>query len=254
MTGVLPVALEESTKTLQAVLAGGKEYVGVMKLHGDVSHEELVKVFKEFVGEVYQRPPVRSSVKRRVRTRTIYYNQIVEVEGRNALFKVGCQAGTYVRKVVHDAGEVLGCGAHMVELRRVRAGPYTEDKSMVKLQDLSDAHAYWVEGKDEQRLRAAVQPVETSVSLLPSVHVKDSAVDALCHGAHLAVPGISKLSAGIGAGDLVAVFTLKGELVALGKAQMSYNQMVEAEHGIAVKTDRVVMAPGTYPKAWGKES
>jgi len=249
VTGVLPVALEESTKTLQAILAGGKEYVCVMKLHGDVAADRLAEVFKEFVGEIFQRPPLRSSVKRRVRTRTVYYLQILEVEGRNLLFKIGCQSGTYVRKLVHDIGEALGIGSHMFELRRTKAGPFTQD-TLVTLHELVDAVAYWREEKNEEALRRVIQPGERAVELLPKVVVKDSAVDALCHGAGLALPGIVKLSSEIKEGDLVAVLTLKGELVALGRTLMPAQSILEGEKGIAVKTERVVMVVGTYPKAW----
>jgi H/ACA ribonucleoprotein complex subunit 4 len=250
VTGVLPIALEESTKTLQVVLAGGKEYVGVMKLHGDVSYEKIVEVFKEFTGRIYQRPPLRASVKRRIRIREIYYSQVLEVEGRNVLFKIGCQSGTYIRKIIHDIGEVLGCGAHMAELRRIRAGPYTENINLVTLQDLSDAIFYLKEKGEEEPLKKAVMPVETSVELLAKVYVKDSAVDAICHGAHLAIPGIVKLSSKIRPDELVAIFTLKDELIALGKAKMSTEEILEKDHGIAVKTERVIMQPGTYPKTW----
>jgi len=250
VTGVLPIALEESTKTLQVVLAGGKEYVGVMKLHGDVGYEKIVEVFKEFTGRIYQRPPLRASVKRRIRIREIYYSQVLEVEGRNVLFKIGCQSGTYIRKIIHDIGEVLGCGAHMAELRRIRAGPYTENINLVTLQDLSDAIFYLKEKGEEEPLKKAVMPVETSVELLAKVYVKDSAVDAICHGAHLAIPGIVKLSSKIRPDELVAIFTLKDELIALGKAKMSTEEILEKDHGIAVKTERVIMQPGTYPKTW----
>lgn len=249
MTGVLPIALQESTKALQALLAGGKEYICVMKLHGDIEYEKVIRVFKEFVGEIYQRPPLRSSVKRQVRTRTVYYNHVLQIKERNVLFRMGCQAGTYVRKIAHDIGEVLGCGAHIVEIRRTRSGFYTENNSLVTLHDLSDAYAYWKEG-DEQPLSSSILPMETAVELLPKVWVKDSAVGAICHGAHLAVPGISKLNSRIRERDLLAVITLKDELVALGEAQISGEKMVEEDHGIAAKTVRVIMAVNAYPKAW----
>jgi H/ACA ribonucleoprotein complex subunit 4 len=231
-------------------LAGGKEYVGVMKLHGEVVYEDVIRAFKEFLGEIFQKPPLKASVKRRVRVRTVYYAQVLEAEGRTFLFQLGCQAGTYVRKIVHDLGEVLGCGAHMVELRRIRAGPYTEGATLTKLQDLADAYAAWKEEGDERLLREVIQPVESSVALLPKVYVKDSAVEALCHGAHLAVPGVSKLDSGITPQSLTAILTLKGELVALGRAQLSTDQIMESSRGIAFKTERVIMPPGTYPKAW----
>jgi len=250
VTGVLPIALQESTKALQALLAGGKEYVCVMKLHADVEYEKVIRVFKEFVGEIYQRPPLRSSVKRQVRTRTIYYNHVLQIKERDVLFRTGCQAGTYVRKIAHDIGEVLGCGAHLVELRRTRSGFYTEDNGLVTLHNLSDAYAYWKERGDERSLRGCILPVETAVDLLPKVWVKDSAVDAICHDANLMVPGISKLNSQINERGLLAIMTLKGELVALGEVQLSGEKMLEEDHGVAVKTVRVIMAVNTYPKAW----
>jgi len=250
VTGVLPIALEESTKTLQVVLAGGKEYVGVMKLHGDVNVEKILDVFEEFVGEIFQRPPLRASVKRRLRTRNIYYNRVLEIDGRNVLFKIGCQSGTYIRKIIHDIGEALGCGAHMAELRRTRAGPYMENKNLVTLQDLSDAYIRWKEKGEEEPLKRLILPVETSVELLPKVYVKDTAVDAICHGAHVTIPGIVKLSSKIKPEELLAVYTLKEELIALGRARMSTEEILEKDYGIAVKTERVIMRPNVYPKTW----
>lgn len=250
MTGILPIAIEESTKTLKALLEGGKEYVGVMMLHGDLSYEKIIAVFKEFTGEILQRPPLRASVKRRVRTRTIYYNWVLEVEGRATLFKVGCQSGTYIRKIVHDMGEVLGYGAHMTELRRTRAGPFVENETLVTLHDLADAYAYWVEKGEEDELRRVIQPVEYALSLVPKIFIKDSAVDAICHGAHLTLPGVVKFDSNIQVGDTVAIFSLKEELIALGNAQMTSAEMLNNERGIAVKTARVIMPIGTYPKCW----
>jgi len=126
VTGVLPLALEEATKTIQSFLLTGKEYTCVMTLHGDVDLARLLAVLEEFVGDLFQRPPVRAAVKRDLRRRRIYYIRDVEADGREVLFRVGCQAGTYIRKLVYDIGEVLQVGAHMRELRRTRAGSFTE--------------------------------------------------------------------------------------------------------------------------------
>jgi H/ACA ribonucleoprotein complex subunit 4 len=250
VTGVLPVALGESTKILQAILAGGKEYICIMKLHGDLPKERLNELLNEFTGEIYQRPPLRSSVKRQIRKRIIYYNRLLEFEGRNVLFRVGCQSGTYIRKLVHDIGEAAGCGAHMVELRRTRAGPFVDDQSLITLHKLSDAYSDWREKGDETSLVKLIQPMEKATLLMPKIYVRDSAVDAICHGANLAVPGVVKLSSGIRTSDLVAIFTLKEEIIALAKASMPTETIIESEHGIAAKTERVIMKPGTYPKTW----
>lgn len=133
VTGVLPVGLEEATKVISVLLLSGKEYVCVMHLHGDISEGRVREVMNTFVGEIFQRPPLRSSVQRTIRSRKIYYLTDFEFKGRQILFKVSCQAGTYIRKLVYDIGEVLGPGAHMEELRRIRAGPFTENECMSTL-------------------------------------------------------------------------------------------------------------------------
>lgn len=138
MTGVLPVTLGDATKVVQALLYSGKEYVCVMKLHGDVKIEQVKKVLGEFQDNIYQRPPLRASVKRQLRMRRIYYLDFLEADGRKVLFRVGCEGGTYIRKLCFDVGEVLGSGAHMQELRRTRAGPFVEAGSTT-LHDV----AYW---------------------------------------------------------------------------------------------------------------
>jgi H/ACA ribonucleoprotein complex subunit 4 len=228
----------------------GKEYVCVMRLHFQVPENKVKKVLDDFQGPIYQRPPVRSSVKRRLRTRTIYYIDFLEMDERNVLFKVGCEAGTYIRKLCYDVGEVLGCGAHMQELRRTRVGPFVEDKSLVTLHDISYLFSQWQETKDEEILRKFVYPMEKALELMPKIHVRDSAVDALCHGAHLTAPGVLSLDSGIKIGDTVAVFTQKGEAVTISKAFVSSEKMLKMDHGFVAKTQRVLMPRGMYPKMW----
>jgi len=250
VTGVLPVALEDATKVVQPLLAAGKEYVCVMKIHADMPESRVREVLEEFQGKIYQRPPARASVRRRVRVRRVYYLEVLEALGRDALFRIGCEAGTYIRKLCHDVGEVLGCGAHMHELRRTRAGPFTEDEGNVSLHDVSYLYGKWQETGDESLLRSFILPMEKALGLLPKVYVRDSAVDALCHGAHLTAPGVTSLETGIESGRKVVIFTLKGEAVALGTATASTEQILEASHGIMARNERVLMPRGTYPKLW----
>ena len=250
VSGILPVALQSATKAVQTLLPAGKEYVCLMHLHGDVPGHRLEQVLEEFEGEIYQRPPLRAAVKRLLRRRRIYYIEILEREGKDVLMRVGCQAGTYIRKLTFDIGRALGCGAHMAELRRTRIGPFREDETLVKLHDLVDAYAFWREEGIEEYLRAAVQPGEVAVEHLPKLVVRDGAVDALCHGASLAAPGVLTVETGISRGSLVALMTLKGELIALARATMTSKEIFEAEHGIVAKPDRVVMEVGTYPRKW----
>jgi H/ACA ribonucleoprotein complex subunit 4 len=249
VTGVLPITLEGATRVVQALLYSGKEYVCVMKLHGDVGTERLKKVLGEFEDLIYQRPPLRASVKRQLRTRRIYYLGFLEVEGRNVLFKVGCEGGTYIRKLCFDVGEVLGCGAHMQELRRTRAGPFVEGNSVI-LHDAAYWFMEWQEKKDEKLLKRFIQPMEHALGLMPKIHIRDSAVDAVCHGASLTAPGILSLETGMQKESMVAVLSLKGEAVALAKTLASSEEALNMEHGVVAKTMRVLMPRGTYPKCW----
>jgi H/ACA ribonucleoprotein complex subunit 4 len=251
VTGVLPITLEDSTKIVQALLHSGKEYVCVMKLHGDVEETRVKNLLEEFQDQIYQRPPLRASVKRQLRTRRVYYNEFLEKDGRNVLFKIGCEGGTYIRKLCYDIGEILGCGAHMQELRRTRAGPFTENtEKLVRLHDVAYWFSEWQEKKDPKFLHKFIHPMETALDLIPKIVVRDSAVDALCHGANLTAPGILAAETGIKKDSTIAVFTLKGEIIALSKAVFSTEEVLELKHGTAATLQRVVMPRGTYPKVW----
>lgn len=247
VTGVLPIALGSGTRIVQALLVAGKEYVCLMRLHNDASEEQIRKVCAEFVGKIKQMPPVKSAVKRRWRFRKIYYLNILEIKGRFVLFRVGCQAGTYIRKLCTDIGDKLGTRAHMDQLVRSKAGPFT-DKTMVTLQDVRDAVWYYKEKENEKFLRHIIRPIEEATNHLPKVWVRDSTVDPLCHGMDLKTPGIAKVESEIQVDEMLAVLTLKGELIALGSAKMISKDMQNKEKGLAVKINKVFMKPGVYPK------
>ncbi len=252
VTGVLPVALEEATKVIGLVVHTGKEYMCVMQLHRPVPEQELRRVLGLFVGEIYQRPPLRSSVKRALRTKRVYAIDLLEYNGRYALMRIESEAGTYMRKICHDAGLLLGVGAHMRELRRTRSGPFSEARGLVRLQQLSEALYRWKREGSDDLLRRYILPVEYAVAHLPKIVIRDTAVDAVAHGANLAVPGVVRLHDGIEKGDTVALLTMKGELVAIAVAEMTSGEMLEARRGIAARIRRVVMKPGVYPPAWRK--
>ena len=221
-----------------------------MRLHGEIGIDHVESVLVQFEDEIYQRPPLRSSVKRQLRTRRIYYLNFLEMDRRNVLFKVGCEGGTYIRKLCFDIGEVLGCGAHMQELRRTRAGPFVEADS-VTLHEVAYAFMQWEEEKkNEDSLRKFIKPMEAALGLLPKIVIRDSAVDAVCHGASLAAPGVLSVETGLFKNSLAAVFTLKNEAVALVKAACSADELVKMDHGIVANIERVLMQRGTYPKCW----
>lgn len=247
--GALPILIENSVKLLKTLQLSQKEYVAIMRLHDDVSEEEILRVMNMFVGKIYQKPPLKSAVKKTLRIREIYDMNVMEIEGRDVLFKVRCEAGTYIRNLCNDIGEVLGSGAHMQELRRTRTGIYTENLCYT-LQELQDAYVFWKEEGEEKYLRQIIQPMEKAVGNMPKILVKDSAVDALCHGANLNAPGVNYIEKGIGVGDMVAIFTLKNELVALGESIVSDTDMLKMKNGVVVDVSRVVMERGIYPSMW----
>jgi H/ACA ribonucleoprotein complex subunit 4 len=220
-----------------------------MQVHADTPESTLRNLLTEFTGEIYQKPPLRASVKREPRKRIIYKIDVHEIDGRRVLFTCVCQAGTYMRKLCSDIGEVLGCGAHMQELRRTRAGPFKEDETLVDLHQLTAAQSDFEAGNDAA-LMNIIQPMELALAQLPKIIIRDSAVDAVCHGAELALPGVVQLDSAIERNRLVAFFTMKGEAVALGRAMLTSREILDQEKGIAAKVERVIMERDTYPPMW----
>jgi H/ACA ribonucleoprotein complex subunit 4 len=246
VTGVLPVALENATKAMPVLMGLDKEYVGVMHLHKEISEQLLKETITKFIGKIVQVPPVKSAVARKPREREIKFFDILEIDGKDVLFKVGCEAGTYVRKLIHDLGISLGIGAHLSELRRTKVGNFTEDQAH-SLLAVRDAYEFWKEG-DEKFLRKILIPVEFAILHVKRVFVKDSAIHNIASGAPVFVSGICRIQKGIVRGELIAIYSLKEELVALGIAKLDSDEMYKRKKGIAVRTDRVFIDKNIYPK------
>ncbi|AGK60138.1 tRNA pseudouridine synthase B [Archaeoglobus sulfaticallidus PM70-1] len=253
VTGVLPVFIENATKLVRFLQTSGKEYVALMRLHGDASEKRIREAFNLFKGKIYQRPPLKSAVKKVLRIREIYESEILEVDGRDVLFRVRTEAGTYIRKLCTDIGEVIGTGAHMQELRRTKTGLFDENSAFT-LHDLLDAYVIYKETGEERYLREIIKPMEIAVKDMKKVVVKDTAVSAICYGADLSARGICYIEKGIKAGDDVAIFTLKNEVVAIGKALADSERMLNAKSGIMVETERVIMDRDMYPRFWKSKS
>lgn len=249
-TGLLPVGLGEGTKALSVLLLGPKEYYALARLHANIADESLTSVIKGFTGDIYQRPPQRSSVKRATRIRTIYQSEKLEEHDRLVLLRFICQAGTYIRKIIYDIGEVLGPGATLVELRRTQVSNLSEGDVLVRLHDLADAFELYKEKNDDQKLRSLIRPVEHCLEGIRAAVIRDTAVDALCHGAQLAVPGLIAVPKDLKKCELVGVYTLKGEIIGLAEAAMTREEIEQNVKGVAFSMKRIIMKPGTYPKAW----
>ncbi len=253
VSGVLPLGLGEATKALGVLLYGPKEYHALGRIHSLPSKEKLDETIDLFRGEIFQKPPQRSAVVRQTRTRTIYEFEVLEQKERLLLTRILCEAGTYIRKLYYDLGELLGPGATMIELRRTRVDQFRETDGLVTLHELANAFAIWEEEKDDSKLMKMIKPVECAFSELKSVVIRDSAVDAMCHGAQLAIPGILEISQNLKKGDIVAIYTKKGEAVALAETIMPEEEIRDATKGYAFETRRIIMAPNTYPKKWRRK-
>ena len=230
---------------MDALLKAGKEYVCLMHFHTPVSESQIRESANKLIGKITQLPPLKSAVKREYREREVYYMEILEIRKQDVLFIIGCQAGTYIRRICDDWGKLLKTHAHMQQLIRTKAGPFN-DNEWYSLQDIKDAFTLLNEG-NEVEIKKIIKPVEFAMQHLGKVWVSDNAVDPLCHGMNLSLPGISKYEKCINKDDLVAVFSLKNELVCLGQALMSADEIANNSKGLALKVTRVFMDPEVYP-------
>ena len=226
VSGVLPLGLGEGTKALGVLLMGPKEYHALGRLHSLPSKEKLEQILELFRGEIFQKPPQRSAVVRQTRSRTIYELELLEQKERLVLLRILCEAGTYIRKLYYDMGELLGPGGSMIELRRSRVHQFNES-NLVTMHQLADAYATWKENKDDSKLLKIIRPVEETLSEIKSVVIRDSAIDSMCHGAQLAIPGVLQISQYLEKGDLVGIYSQKGEIVALAESLLSENEIKE---------------------------
>lgn len=239
VTGCLPVLTGDATRMAQVFDDSRKEYVAVLELHG---HTEDLGVLSEFEGEIVQKPPRKSAVKRRYRTRTIHRLEVLEHEDRRALLRIECESGTYVRKLCHHLGLAIGTGAHMGDLRRVRTVPF-DDTDMVTMHDLTDAMAFSEDG-DDAPIRAVVAPAERALTHLPSVTIAPNAAREVANGAPVYAPGVidvepAEHSEGddLEQGALLACYTPTGSAVCLGRLVGD----PDAGSGTVVDTERVLV-------------
>ncbi len=238
VSGVQPVALGRATRITQFLLTAPKEYVCLMHLHKEVDQKKFQETVQKFIGKIKQLPPIKSAVKRQLREREIYEFEIIEIKGQDILFRIKCQAGTYIRKICHDLGQALGVGAHMAELRRTQAGPFTEQDNLVTLNDLQDAYHFYKEEHNPKFLLYCIQPIEQALKHIPKCWILDSTIKSVSHGRDVAIPGISKLE-NFRKGETVAVMTMKEELVAIGEALMSGVEINTQDKGIAINVKKV---------------
>ncbi|KAH1090548.1 hypothetical protein J1N35_017805 [Gossypium stocksii] len=254
VTGNLIVCIDRATRLVKSQQGAGKEYVCVARLHSKVPDvAKVARALESLTGAVFQRPPLISAVKRQLRIRTIYESKLLEydVDRHLVVFWISCEAGTYVRTMCVHLGLILGVGGHMQELRRVRSGILGEKDNMVTMHDVMDAQWVYDNYRDETYLRRVIMPLEVLLTSYKRLVVKDSAVNAICYGAKLMIPGLLRFENDIEVGEEVVLMTTKGEAIALGIAEMTTAVMATCDHGVVAKIKRVVMDRDTYPRKWG---
>ncbi|QLD84696.1 RNA-guided pseudouridylation complex pseudouridine synthase subunit Cbf5 [Natronomonas halophila] len=236
VTGCLPILTGDAPRAAQVFDDSRKSYVSVLELHGPTP-SDFESTLDEFEGPLYQKPPRKSAVVRKLRVRTIHSLDALETEERRALLDIECESGTYIRKLCHDLGLALGTGAHMGDLRRTKTGTF-DDSSLVTLQDLADGLAFWREDDDPELLKEVVQPAERALEHLPELTVAPSAAREIAEGAPVYAPGVIETELGDATeGDLVACYTPDGAAVCLGHLVGD----PDAESGEVVELERVLV-------------
>ncbi|XP_065178006.1 uncharacterized protein LOC135808709 [Sycon ciliatum] len=253
VTGCLIVCIDRATRLVKSQQGAGKEYVCVVRLHSAVEdNTQLARTIEQLTGALFQRPPLISAVKRQLRVRTIYESKLFEFDQDRHLgvFWVSCEAGTYIRTLCVHIGLLMGVGAHMQELRRVRSGIQNENEGLVTMHDVLDAQWSLDNCKDETYMRRVVKPLEALLTGHKRLVVKDSAVNAICYGAKLMIPGLLRYESGIELNQEIVIMSTKGEAVALGIALMTTAVMATVDHGTVAKIKRVIMERDVYPRKW----
>jgi len=259
VSGVLLTGLGKATRLMEYMLKSNKEYVCLMYLHKPIDTKIIKETAKKFTGKIMQLPPVVSAVKRQEREREIYYNDVLEVnkDQKHVLFRIGCQHGTYIRKICTDMAISMGIKGQMKELRRTKAGPITELDHIISLDKLRNLFELYTQTEDEKEklkydleLRKYIRPQEEALKDFKKVYVRNSAVNSISHGSDIALPGVSMLEDKIEMGEEVAILTIKGEIIGMGTAFLSSAQAMKKRKGAFVKTNKVLFEPNEYPAIW----
>tara|TARA_B100001750_G_scaffold248097_1_gene276675 strand:- start:15569 stop:16534 length:966 start_codon:yes stop_codon:yes gene_type:complete len=253
VTGVLVVATGKATRVIKNLQDSRKTYIALLEYSKTIKEKKIKEIMKEFEGVIYQTPPRNAAVKRTLRKREIYSINIIEHDEKRTLFEVECEAGTYIRNLCRDIGYILGQKTGMAQLRRLATGPFNEEDSHTLL-ELRDAFEEWKENGNEEKIRQIILPVENLFEHLPKIVVKDSAVDALCHGAELGLPGVTSISENITRGCIAGIFTLRGEAIGIAKIRFNSEEIKESvendKKGKIAKMITVLMKRDTYPRIW----
>jgi len=250
-TGVLPLMAGKSMKLTKGILKTDKTYIAVLKFAQETNTKQLNDVIEKLTGRIYNVPPEISAVKVQVRTRKIYRFELIEATTKQAIVKIACEAGTYIRTIARDMGLLLGYNVELKELRRENSGRFSLT-DCVTLQEIADAVWLWKECDDSNALEKIIHPTEKLLLDKPYIIVKDSAASALCHGAPLLRPGLIEVSDKLSSGLEVAAFTSKNEVVGIVKMSKGFTEISNETSGEIGKPVMILMEQERYPPQWNK--
>ena len=250
-TGVLPLMAGKSMKLTKGILKTDKIYIAVLKFAQETNAEALNDVIDKLTGRIYNVPPEISAVKVQVRTRKIYSFELIESTSKQAIVKIACEAGTYIRTIARDMGLLLGYNVELKELRRENSGRFNL-MDCVTLQEIADAVWLWKECDNSTAMEKIIHPTEKLLLDKPYIIVKDSAASALCHGAPLLRPGLIEVSDKLSSGLEVAAFTSKNEVVGIVKMSKCFTEISNETSGEIGKPVMILMEQERYPPQWNK--
>ena len=219
-TGMLPICLGEATKISSYLLNADKCYIAVAKLGvitstadaaGEIlesrqipefNQQHLKQVIAQFVGDIEQVPPMYSALKvdgqrlyklayqgleveRKSRAVTIQQIDLLHFDEDSFAIQVRCSKGTYIRTLVEDIGQALGCGAHVSSLRRLSTGPFNETE-MVSMDTIEDLAKEGEEG--DAALDKLLVPGDSALEHLAEVNLNEEMAYYLCQGQSVSVP------------------------------------------------------------------
>ena len=238
-TGLLPICLGEATKVSAYLLDSNKTYrarckLGITTTTGDAAGEivdtkdvpdilssDVEQAFQKFIGDIEQVPPMYSALKqdgkrlyelaykgieveRKARSITVYSIDLIDFNSDEFEIEVSCSKGTYIRTLAEDIGQELGCGAHILTLRRLEAGPFKESQMITpqKLQDIADSGM--------EKLDETLLPMDMALVHIPEIHLAEDVAYYLCQGQAVTVSGLPK-------SGRLRIYDKTGQFIGLGE-------------------------------------
>jgi len=225
VTGVLIIALNKATKLMPLLDKLDKEYIGKAHLHKDIELKELKETInKKFLGKIRQIPPRKSRVARIEREREIYGFDVTGKKNNYFDFKVHCEKGTYIRKLMDDLGKELNVGCQMTELRRTKQGHFLI------------AEAVTIEDLNEKNIIKAEKIIKKVSSI---IFVDGDAEKKLREGKFIEAKEIKKMKGKFEKNQVIAVFNEKKEVIGLARTFFS-SEEIKKQEGFVLKPERIL--------------